>query len=285
MSVQNESLEMKNNERKSSAPELEYKAASQDSLSMFFAAVGGAVLGMLSTLLVLALINGGTLNFTHPERLAVMEASLTRVNENVGAVSQNLDTVAAQVTDVRDQMASARSEVDTALAQLDEQDATLGDVQSAMTTLALTGQKFDTFVSALDDALISMRKIEGGGAAPIRAESAAMAIAAPTIVHDAAVKPGDVAVLFFVDNNGNGIMDDVEVNLVGVKVTVTTSEGTRIGEYTASDAGILVEGLSAGEYTLAIIDNAGHSAIAEETAISVPTEAAEGQIVYFPMAD
>ena len=46
MSVQNESLEMKSGERKPAAPELEYKAASQDSLSMFFAAIGGAVLGL-----------------------------------------------------------------------------------------------------------------------------------------------------------------------------------------------------------------------------------------------
>jgi len=285
MSVQNESLEMKNSERKPSAPELEYKAASQDSLSMFFAAVGGAVLGTLATLLVLALINGGTLNFTHPERLAVMEASLVRVNENVGAVSQNLDTVATQMTDVRDQMASARSQVDTALAQLDEQSTTLGDVQNAMAILTLTDQKFDTFVSALDEALISMRKIDGSTATSLRAQSAPMTPAAPSVVSDAAVQPGDVAVLFFVDNNGNGIMDDTEVNLVGVEVTVSSSEGTQIGEYTASDAGILVEGLGAGEYTLAIIDNAGHSAITEETVIAVPANAAEGQIVYFPMAD
>ncbi|MCB0040845.1 MAG: hypothetical protein M9936_07085 [Caldilinea sp.] len=276
---------MKNSERKTSAPELEYKAASQDSLSMFFAAIGGAVLGMLATLLVLALINGGTLNFTHPERLAVMEASLARVNENVGAVSQNLDTVATQVTDVRDQMASARSEVDTALTQLEQQGASIGDVQSAVTTLALTGQKFDTFVSALDEAIVSMRKLDGGTAAPVRAESAPLAVTAPMVVSDAAVNPGDVAVLFFVDNNGNGVMDDAEVNLVGVKVTVTASDGTQVGEYTASDAGILVEGLTPGEYTMAVVDNAGHSAVTEETAVTVPADAAQGQIVYFPMAD
>ena len=42
MSVQNESLEMKPAERKPEAPELEYRAASHDSLSMFFAAIGGA---------------------------------------------------------------------------------------------------------------------------------------------------------------------------------------------------------------------------------------------------
>ena len=53
MSVQNESMEIKSADRKPEAPELEYKAASQDSLSMFFAAIGGAVLGMLATLLVL----------------------------------------------------------------------------------------------------------------------------------------------------------------------------------------------------------------------------------------
>ena len=73
MSVQNESLDLKPAERKPEAPELEYKTASQDSLSMFFAAIGGAVLGTLGTLLILALVNGGTLNFTRPERMAVLE--------------------------------------------------------------------------------------------------------------------------------------------------------------------------------------------------------------------
>ena len=60
---------------------------------------------MLATLLVLALINGGTLNFVQPERLAVLETNLSRVDENLGVVSQNLDTVATEVTTVRDQMA------------------------------------------------------------------------------------------------------------------------------------------------------------------------------------
>ena len=184
MSVQNESLEMKNNERKPAAPELEYKAASQDSLSMFFAAIGGAVLGMLATLLVLAVINGGTLNFTHPERLAVMEANLARVNENVGAVSQNVDAVAGQVTDVRDQVASARTQMDTAQAQLDDHSGQLDTVQGSVTALALTGQKFDTFVAALDQAMISMRKLDGGAEAapvaaaePVTADAAAPAVA------------------------------------------------------------------------------------------------------------
>lgn len=279
MSVQNESLEMKSNERKPAAPELEYKAASQDSLSMFFAAIGGAVLGMLATLLVLAIINGGTLNFTHPERLAVMEANLARVNENVGAVSQNVDTVAGQVTTVRDQLAIARSQMDNAQAQLDEQSSRLDAVQGSVTALALTGQKFDTFVAALDQAMVSMRKLDGS------AETAAPAAiaASPMLVSDPAVQADAVAVLFFVDGNGNGVMDDAEANLTGVVLRVTDAAGSQVGEYTSGDAGVLVQGLNPGDYTFAIVDAAGHATLSEEVAVTVPADAAEGQILYVPM--
>ena len=295
MSVQNESLEIKNNERKPAAPELEYKAASQDSLSMFFAAIGGAVLGMLATLLVLAVINGGTLNFTHPERLAVMEANLARVNENVGAVSQNVDAVAGQVTDVRDQLASARTQMDTAQTQLDDHSGQLDTVQGSVTALALTGQKFDTFVAALDQAMLSMRKLEGGAeAAPVAADASVAtadattpaAIAAqPMLVNDAAVQPNAVAVLFFVDANGNSVMDADEANLTGVQMNVTDAAGEAVGDFTSGDAGVLVEGLNSGDYTFAIVDAAGHATLSEEVAVTVPADAAEGQILYVPMAE
>lgn len=104
---------------------------------------------MLATLLVLAIINGGTLNFTHPERLAVMEANITGAfNENVGVVSQNVDTVASQVTDVRDQLAAARSQVNNTLAQIEAATAVNG-LETAAATLAVTGEQFDTFVKRL----------------------------------------------------------------------------------------------------------------------------------------
>lgn len=286
MSVQNESLEMKNSERKPTAPELEYKAASQDSLSMFFAAIGGAVLGMLATLLVLAIINGGTLNFTHPERLAVMEANLARVNENVGAVSQNVDTVASQVTDVRDQLAVARSQVDNTLAQIDTQATAVNSLETAVAALAVTGDQFDTFVNALDQALISMRKLEGGATTEAAPAAAPAAIAAkPMLVSDPAVQADAVAVLFFVDGNGNGVMDATEVNLTGVVLRVTDAASNEVGEYTSSDAGVLVESLNPGDYTFAIADAAGHATLNEEIAVTVPADAAEGQILYVPMAE
>ena len=282
MSVQNESIDLKNSERKPAAPELEYKAASQDSLSMFFAAIGGAVLGMLATLLVLAIINGGTLNFTRPERMAVMEANLARVSENVGAVSQNVDIVAGQLTEVRDQLASARSQMDQTVAQLDGQSEAVGSLQGAVGALAVTGERFDTFVAALDQALIAMRTLEGDvtASAPVRAIAAQ-----PMLVSDAAVQPDAVAVLFFADNNGNGAMDAAEVNLVGVRLAVTDAGGNQIGEFTSGDAGVMVEGLAPGAYTFVIVDPAGHATLSEEIAVTVPAAAAAGQILYVPMAD
>ncbi len=281
MSVQNESLDMKSSERKLSAPELEYKAASQDSLSMFFAAIGGAVLGTLATLLVLAIINGGTLNFTRPERLAVMESNLARVSENVGAVSQNLDIVASQVTEVRDQLARARSELDVAATKLQNHDSALTNLQNAVAGLAVTGERFDVFVAALDQALISMRKIEGSAVdkTPTRA------IAAPSlIVNDASVPVDAIAVLFFVDHNGNGVMDADEVNLTGVKVRVTAADGALVGEFVSDDAGVMVENLAPGAYTISVVDTAGHATLSEEIEVTVQADATEGQILYVPMA-
>ncbi len=84
MSVHQESLDMaKPMERLKYPPELEYNTYRHDSLSMF-GALTAAVLGMLLTLLILAIINGGTLSFSGGERLAVMEASMTRARRKCG---------------------------------------------------------------------------------------------------------------------------------------------------------------------------------------------------------
>jgi hypothetical protein len=271
MSVQNESLEMKPADHKTEAPELEYKAASQDSLSMFFAAIGGAVLGMLATLLVLALINGGTLNFIHPERLEVMEANLARVSENVGAVSQNIDIVAQQVDEVRTGLADARSQADSALAQLGDQGESMVAMQSAVDTLAVTGERFDTFVVALEQALTSMDAV----GAP-----------APLVSADAAVAPNSVAVLFFIDANGDGALNDNENVLVGPQVTVQDRLGQVVGAYASTDAGMLVEDLTPGEYTFLVDDTAGHTlASAPTVAVVIPEDGSTGQIVYFPASE
>lgn len=276
MSVQNESLDLKAVEHRPEAPELEYKSASQDSLSMFFAAVGGAVLGTLATLLILALINGGTLNFTRPERLALLEENLARVDQNVGMVSENLDTVAQDLTAVTTGLAAARTQVEEARASLLAQGGDVAAIESAVGTLQVTGERFDTFVAALGAALESVDQVD----------AATVTAATPQVVSDAAVKAGDVAVLFYADVNGNGTLDETEVNLVGLDLAVTDAAGDAVGTYASNDAGILVEGLAPGVYTFTVADDAGHTLGATEAVqVTVAEGAAEGQIVYFPAAE
>lgn len=279
MSVKQESLERKTTERKPDAPELEYKAASQDSLSMFFAAIGGAVLGMLGTLLVLALINGGTLNFIHPERLAVLEDNLTRVNENVGAVNTNLQTVAGQVDEIRVGLSDARGQVESAVSRMEEQGTSMAEMGSAVAALEVTGQRFDTFVIALDEALNSMDRV---GAA----NGVSAAAGSPVVVNSADVPAGVVAVLFFADDNGNSRMDASEANLVGVQLRVTDAEGEVVGDYSSTDAGIAVEDLAPGQYTFTVSETAGYTlGSSDSVTINVPQSGAQGQIVYFPASE
>jgi hypothetical protein len=300
MSVQNESLELKPAERKPEAPELEYKAATHDSLSMFFAAVGGAVLGMLATLLVLALINGGTLNFVQPERLAVLETNLSRVDQNLGVVSQNLDTVATQVTSVRNDMAGAAAQVDTALAQMQEQSATLAGLGTAVSTLEVTGRQFDSFIGALDEALTSIKKLDSTAAPAAEASSAAenaapaavtqsapadVVLAAPLIAPDPSVAADAIAVLFFTDADANGKLDDAETVLPGLSVVVLDAAGKQVAQATSDDSGALVKGLKPGAYEVKADDLAGHTLdSADAAAVTVAEDAQEGQIVYFPVA-
>lgn len=279
MSVKHESLEIKSAERKPEAPELEYKAASQDSLSMFFAAIGGAVLGMLATLLVLALVNGGTLNFIHPERLAVIEDGLTRVNENVGAVNTNLEIVAGQVDDIRTGLSSAQSDVQTAISRLEDQGTDMSEMGSAVAALEVTGQRFDTFVVALDEALSSMDRV--GAANGVSAVAGS-----PVVIASDDVAAGAVAVLFFADVNGNSRLDDDEANLLGLQLSVTDAESVNVGDYSSTDAGILVEGLAPGQYTFSVSDAAGHTlGSADSVTVNVPQSGEQGQIVYFPVAE
>jgi hypothetical protein len=269
MSVQNESLDVKPAERKPEAPELEYKAASQDSLSMFFAAIGGAVLGMLATLLILALINGGTLNFIHPERLAVIESDLSRINENVGAVSTNVTTVSDQVAQLRSGMSDTTANIQQTRSDLDQNKVAVAGLATTVGALQVTGQRFVDRVGAANGANVAASGVPG----------------APVVVSSSAVKPGNIAVLFFADANGNARMDDSEANVVGIQVAVKDAAGKTVGNYTSTDAGILIEKLAPGQYTLSVENAAGNKlAKPSDVTLTVPQSATDGQIVYFPAA-
>lgn len=154
MSLQQESVGMmKASERAEAAPEIEYKMVTHDSLSMFLAAIGGAVLGMLLTLLVLALVNGGTLSFSG-QRMDQLEAFVTRLNQNVDAISNNIDTVSQQAAAVQQQLGA----VETALrSELENQSTDLATINDAVSTLEVTRQQFGLFMQALDSALGDMQ--------------------------------------------------------------------------------------------------------------------------------
>ena len=154
MSVHNEALELKNKPLEKDAPELEYQAITQDSLSMFLAAMGGAILGMLLTLLVLAIINGGTLSFSGGERLTNFEAKLQRVDANVDTVSKNLDVVATQSQNIATQLATVEGNLRN---EISKQDGDISNLNASIATLETTRQQFDAFTKALSEALSGMQ--------------------------------------------------------------------------------------------------------------------------------
>jgi prefoldin subunit 5 len=117
---------------------------------MFGAAIGGAILGMLLTLLVLAVINGGTLSFSGGQRLDLLEASVTRIDENVGAVSYNVDLVAQQAQALQTHLATLEGDLGNEFAAVE---GTIGELRGAVDTLNRSTTQFSAFLSALDQAL------------------------------------------------------------------------------------------------------------------------------------
>ena len=68
-------------------------------LSNFLAAMGGAVLGMLLTLFVLAIINGGTLNFVvvSAKRDDAIMDRVVAIDKNLGATIENVRILAEKL--------------------------------------------------------------------------------------------------------------------------------------------------------------------------------------------
>lgn len=170
MSVHQESLELTRGagstataeEAPAETSDAEYTELRADSLAMFGAAIGGAILGMLLTLLVLALINGGTLNFSaNVEQMAAMEASLQRVNENVGAVSTNVDIVASQAAANQTQLVATADAFEEEMAVQAE---AITANEEAISVLDQTRTQFDILVTSLADALSNMEAAVGDAA-------------------------------------------------------------------------------------------------------------------------
>lgn len=156
----------------SQPPELEFSVQnSEESLTAYLAAIGGAIIGLLLTLLVLYIWNGGTLNFTNQNRLDALEASLTQVDRNVGALDHNLMKVNTDLNELQSeagaigQLRTNLADLDTNLADLDlvlsDQGLRVDDLDSAVAQLDVTRRNFDTFTAALAQALSDMGAVEG----------------------------------------------------------------------------------------------------------------------------
>ena len=331
MSVQQEHLTMKPATLSDHAeaqvekpPKLEYSVKGADeSLEAYISAISGAIIGVLATLLILYILNGGTLRFTNPAKLTAIEASLARVDENVGAVNQNVETVATRLAAMEGE-AGVIGQLQTSLTDLDialktamtEQGGRLDSLDESVAALDVTRKNFDTFTAALASALSEMGAVSAPATEPINAVEApvadaaavevpaadAAAVEAPAadaaaveaapiaalvtvVVADQADLAADAAqVILFADANGNGTMDADEAALLGATVTLTPAAGDPVS-MDSTETGALFAALTAGEYTVSLDELAGY-ALGGETSIplSVAADAQAGQVVYFAIA-
>ena len=262
-------------------PELEFNMSeSEESLTAYLSAIGGAVIGLLLTLLVLAIWNGGTLNFTNTSKVDALDANMTRVDENLAAMSTDLETLGERLAALEGeagalaQLRDSLTTFDSSLAALDQslsdQGIHITELDLAVAELQVTRRNFDTFTSALIQVLAEMETNQTG-AAPV-----------PMIVTSADVAADTVLVYLFVDANANSVMDGNEIEVAGTTIALTGPEGESVVAETSEDSGARFEELVSGEYTVSVEDALGYELVsASAVAVTINTEAEAGQIVYY----
>lgn len=262
-------------------PELEFNMSeSEESLTAYLSAIGGAVIGLLLTLLVLAIWNGGTLNFTNTSKVDALDATMTRVDENMAAMSTDLETLGERLAALEGeagalaQLRDSLTTFDSSLAALDQslsdQGIHITELDLAVAELQVTRRNFDTFTSALIQVLAEM-ETNPTGAAPI-----------PMIVTSADVAPDTVLVYLFVDANANSVMDGNEIEVAGTTIALTGPEGESVVAETREDSGARFEELVSGEYTVSVEDALGYELVsASAVAVTINAGAEAGQIVYY----
>ena len=148
-------------------PELEFSMPEvEESLTAYLSAIGGAIIGLLLTLLVLAIWNGGTLNFTNISRVNALDAGLTHVAADLETVNANVDALGERLILLEQEsgavaaLQKSLSELDTSLAELDrtlsDQGIQLSQLDTAVEDLQVTRRNFDLFTAALTNALAQM---------------------------------------------------------------------------------------------------------------------------------
>ena len=135
----------------------EYAEGRNESLSLFGAALGGALLGMLLTLLVLAVLNNGSLRFdtaAGSERAAADRGPGRRAGrERAQRQRERADCHANLSGDIEQGQSEIRGQVDTIVSELDGQGLTLSELGETLGSLEQTRDEFNIFVGALNEAL------------------------------------------------------------------------------------------------------------------------------------
>lgn len=299
-------------------PKLEYNNPSRDSLAMLGAAIGGALLGVFLTLLVLAIVNRGTIRFNTTGQIRAMQETIVAVDQNVGALSANLDTVVARLEGLQGQadvipglqteinaakteIGAALSEIGAAQETLKAQQSQLGEMNDSIAVLDVGRQKFDVFTGALAGALSQMSALDGPAeaaavevaavevapvdVAPVEAAAVEVAPIAPvlptvTVAASADVAGDAVQVVYFADVNGNGIKEGEEASVVGMSLNLVDAGGAIVASVETDESGAaLFAGLAAGSYSLTTAEG---DAIAS---LTVAEGAAQGQIVTVPVVE
>lgn len=299
-------------------PKLEYNNPSRDSLAMLGAAIGGALLGVFLTLLVLAIVNRGTIRFNTTGQIRAMQETIVAVDQNVGALSANLDTVVARLEGLQGQadvipglqteinaakteIGAALSEIGAAQETLKAQQSQLGEMNDSIAVLDVGRQKFDVFTGALAGALSQMSALDGPAeaaavevaavevapvdVAPVEAAAVEVAPIAPvlptvTVAASADVAGDAVQVVYFADANGNGIKEGEEASVVGMSLNLVDAGGAIVASVETDESGAaLFVGLAAGSYSLTTAEG---DAIAS---LTVAEGAAQGQIVTVPVVE
>ena len=302
-------------------PELEFSMPEvEESLTAYLSAIGGAIIGLLLTLLVLAIWNGGTLNFTNTSRVNAIHAGLTDVASDLEGVNANVDALGERLI-VLEQESGAVAALQKSLADLDasltDLDRTLSDqgiqlteLDSAVNDLQITRRNFDLFTAALTDALAQMqtgtsaaqlesasrpndRQAAGSAASQASTEATAsqpgeqaqpaLPYPKPVTVLSQDVAPDALLIYLFLDANADGLFDSDENLIAGATVTLTSPDGRTVAaENNVGSAGTRFQELNAGEHTVIVEDVQGYTLASQSTTtVTIDPKAEAGHIIYF----
>lgn len=302
-------------------PELEFSMPEvEESLTAYLSAIGGAIIGLLLTLLVLAIWNGGTLNFTNISKVNAVQAGLTDVAADLKTMNTNVDALGERLILLEQEdgavaaLQQSLTELDASLTDLDrtlsEQGIQLTELDSAVNDLQVTRRNFDLFTAALTDALAQMqtgtsaaqpesasrpndRHAAGSEAsqASTRATTSqsneqarpALPYPEPTFVLSTEVAPNALLVYLFLDVNADGLFDSNENLIAGATVTLTSPDGRTVAaENVVGAAGTRFVELNAGQYTISVEDVQGYTLASQSSAaVTVDPDAEAGHIIYF----